>query len=210
MKNLFYLIALLGLFACNKSNNASSDTGQAGTGNVAYQDVNIADYTVEEVPQTDWQRATKLDSLGNPSEVGFFDASGKKVGTWIKYHIQKLFPEQITTYKNGMLNGIFVQMNQFGQIELVAHYQNNNLHGPWAKYRFARLIEKANYKDGKLEGVFEVYKLETGKLQSTAEYKNGIREGYFRTYDEHGHITTEYLYRNGEQASENTATNTEH
>ncbi|MDX1941191.1 MAG: hypothetical protein SFU99_11610 [Saprospiraceae bacterium] len=205
MKNLLYMsVLVLLLTACNKSEQGN---GAPGSGNVAYQDVNIADYTVEDVPETDWQRAIKLDSLGNPIEMGFFDASGKKVGTWITYHLQKLFPQQIATYKNGKLNGIFVQGNQFGQIELIAHYQNNNLHGSWAKYRFARLIEKANYTDGKLDGIFEEYKLQTGKLLNTSEYKNGVRDGYFRTYDENGQVTSEYLYRNGEQVSENTATN---
>lgn len=202
MKSLLYLGLLLFIIACKNSQN-TPDTKESGTGTIAYEDVNIADYTVENVPETDWQRATKLDSLGNPSEIGFFDASGKKIGTWITYHPKKLFPQQLATYKDGKLNGVYMQMNQNGQTELVAHYQNNNLHGPWGKYRFARLLEKANYVNGKLDGVFEVYNLQDGKLHTTSEYKNGLQDGYFRTYDPNGNITTEYLYRNGKQVSGN-------
>lgn len=194
------LFLLLLVVACKKeSESAGVNIGEIGTNNTAYENVNIADYQVEELPGTNWQKATKVDTAGNPLETGYFE-NGKKVGSWLLYEHQKMqFPSKLSTYKDGKLNGLHMQMNQGGQLELIAYYQNNNLHGPWGRYRFARLVEELNYKNGKVDGVFNIYAVNNGKLQTSAEYKNGVQDGFYRTYNPMGEITSEYQYKEGKQ-----------
>lgn len=205
MKNLIYLLLLLVFFSCKKatSNTATeANAGKIGEGNMTDQQVNISDYKLEDVPFTNWQRAEKRNSAGELLEVGYFE-NGNKVGSWLLYeHDKKLFPSQLSNYKDGKLNGAHLQFNQGGQIELVAYYQDNMLHGQWGKYRFSRLVEEANYKNGKLEGVYNLYEFTTGKLQTAAEYKNGVQEGFYRTYNTTtGRMTAEYTYKNGLKVS---------
>lgn len=203
MKNVFYLLLLLLTFACKKETESadSVNIGEIGTNNTAYENVNIAAYQLEEVPGTNWQLATKRDTAGKPLETGYFE-NGKKVGSWLLYeHQNEQFPSKLSTYKDGKLNGLHMQMNQGGQLELLAYYQNNNLHGPWGKYRFARLVEEAHYKNGKLDGVFNIYTIASGKLQTSAEYKDGVQDGFYRTYSPTGDITSEYKYKEGKQVS---------
>lgn len=201
MKNLLYLLLLLSIVACKKETESAGgvNIGEIGTNNTAYENVNIADYQLEEVPGTNWQMATKRDTAGNPLETGYFE-NGKKVGSWLLYEYENTqFPSKLSNYKDGKLNGLHMQMNQGGQLELLAYYQNNNLHGRWGKYRFSRLVEEANYKNGKLDGVFNIYVLASGKLQTSAEYKDGIQDGFYRTYSPNGNITSEYQYKEGKQ-----------
>lgn len=199
----FYYLLLLGwlITACNASGPADNSAPNApSTNSTSYEDVSIDDYTVENVPGTNWQKATKVDTAGNIAEVGYFE-NGKRVGAWVTFHQGKLFPAQLSNYKNGKLNGLHMQFNQGGQTEVIAYYQDNNLHGQWAKFRFSRVLEEAEYKYGKLDGTYRAYNLQDGKLQKTAEYKNGVQDGYYRTFDSDGNMTTEYLYRNGQQIS---------
>lgn len=197
MKNLIYIMLILNAFSCKKAASTSIDTSK-----VEYQDVNIADYKVEAVANTNWQRGEKRDTAGNLLEAGYFE-NGKKVGSWLLYeHDKKSFPSKLSNYKDGKLNGLHMQFNQGGQIEVVANYENNQLHGMVNRYRFARLLEETNYKNGKLDGLFNMYELTTGKLQTSAEYKDGVQDGFYRTYNTStGKMTAEYMYKNGEKVS---------
>ncbi len=205
MKKGIYFAAFMLLGACAQQENATSaPNGQPETGAIAGAKVNKNDYQFEEVPGTDWQLATRVDSAGNLLEMGYLDANGQKSGTWTIYHPTKLLPQKLFSYQNGKLNGLYMEFNEGGQTDLVAHYRNDQMHGPWAKYRFSRLLEQATYKDGKLNGEYRLFEVRDGKLKSSAEYKNGVQDGYYRTYNPEGKVTTEYLYRNGKQASGNT------
>lgn len=197
MKNTLFLAALLLACSCTRTDPQSTP----GDSNVNAKAVQPNEYSLEEVPGTNWQRAVKLDSAGNMLETGYLE-EGKKVGSWVFYtHSNKQFPSQISTYKEDKLNGLHIDFNEGGQAGLITYYQNNQLHGHWGKYQFGRVAEEADYKNGKLEGVYKIYTLATGALQTTAEYKNGVQDGYYRTYNPDGQITTEYLYKNGERIS---------
>lgn len=209
MEKLFYLAIVLLLVACqSKKTPDGVVTGKIGEGNVPSETANVNDYTLEAVPGTNWQKATKLDSTGNIVETGFFE-DGKKVGTWVNYGKEsnllgaenKRFPSQVATYKDGKLNGIFMQFNEGGQAGLIAYYQNNLLNGNWGKYQFGRASEEAEYKDGKLNGEYKVYELATGRIKTSAEYKNGIQDGYYRNYNDEGQVIAEYLYKDGKAVS---------
>lgn len=199
MKNVLFLLMVWMFVACGQSENAASgEAQQAGS----YEGVNIDDFELEDVPGTNWQKATKYGADGYVVESGYFEG-GKKVGTWLTYQAQakELFPRTLSTYVGGVLNGLHMQFGQGGQVELLANYKNNNLHGKYAKYRFGRMLEESEYKDGKLDGVYNVYNVRDGKLRTSAEYKDGVQNGFYRTYNADGEMTTEYMYENGEKVS---------
>lgn len=198
MKNLLILAMMIAVFAaCNPSSNTGAD---AVTKANTYEGANIDDYELENVDGTNWQKATKRDAEGNMLEVGYFE-NGKKVGSWLSYQAGELFPRLLSNYENGKLNGIHMQFGQGGQVEMVAYYQNGNLHGPYAKYRFARVLEESNYVNGNLDGAYNIYNIRDGKINTSAEYKNGVQDGYYRTYGPEGEVLTEYVYKNGEKVS---------
>ena len=199
MKNLLLCAAALLLFACNSSNTRPE--GDTSTGNGKQATDRLDGYTVETVPGISWKSAIKKDTAGNVLETGFFE-DDKKVGSWVLYeNINKQFPSQISTYKDGKLTGLHIEFSDGGQAGLITYYQNNQLHGHWGRYQFGRVAEEADYKDGKLDGVYKVYTLATGKLQTTAEYKDGVQNGYYRTFTPEGQMTTEYLYKDGKKVS---------
>lgn len=203
MKNLVFLIMLVFLAACSSKNEAPTSTQPEAVSTTPAPGLtpNLKAYELEAVPGTNWQKAIKRDSAGHLLEVGYFE-NGKKVGSWALYeHAPKDFINKLATYKDGKLNGVYMELNGGGQTEMIAYYQDDQLHGYWGKFRFARVLEEANYKNGKLDGVYALYSLQDGRLQTTAEYKNGVQDGYYRTYNTDGVMTTEYLYKNGEKIS---------
>jgi len=92
MKNMLFCAVVLLLLSCNKSKPEGILTGDVGTSNVTPETVNITEYTLEEVPGTNWQKAIKQDTAGKVMETGFFEDS-KKVGACVLYeHDNKQFP----------------------------------------------------------------------------------------------------------------------
>ncbi|MFN7118108.1 MAG: toxin-antitoxin system YwqK family antitoxin [Saprospiraceae bacterium] len=198
MKKVCYLLFISAILACNTKNETTTKPTEAN--NIApASNVNLADYELETVPGSTWQKAIKRDAAGKVIESGFFE-NGQKVGSWLLYEDDlKRFPSKLFTYEAGKLNGVYMEYNEGGQIVMLANYYNNVLHGYWGKYRFARVLEEANYKNGQLDGIYNVYSLKDGVLQTSAEYKNGVQDGFYRTYNPEGQITTEYIYKNGEK-----------
>lgn len=191
MKKIVYFFLLLFAVACENGTHTNAASG-----------VNLADYKLEEVPSTNWKRAEKYDSAGNLLEVGYFE-NGLKTGCWLWYENErKQFPSKLFNYKDGKLNGVHIQFNEGGQTGMIANYQNDQLHGRYSKYLFSRLVEEMNYKNGKLDGVYNIYETTTGKLLTAAEYKAGLQDGFYRTYNTStGEMTSEYIYQNGQKVS---------
>ena len=54
-------------------------------------------------------------------------------------------------------------------------------------YENGRLEEKANYKDGKEDGLWEYY-FENGQLQGKGNYKDGKEDGLCEYYFENGQL----------------------
>ena len=190
MKKLSYwLVVCLGLnFGCSGGDNSAPET------------VDTDSYILTDISGTDVKRAVRTDAAGNLIEEGFL-RDNAKTGTWVYYESGNPLPVKLVSYIDGKYNGLYLEFNERGQINLRASYLNNKLDGPWGKYRFGRAEEEAHYQNGKLDGVYKAYYVRTGKLQSSTEYKDGVQDGWYRFYNEEGEVTLEYEYRNGEKVS---------
>jgi len=186
----FTFLTVLSLFwACTPTN--TTEQNQAST-------VNTVGYELETVPGTDLQKAVKR-SGENIQEEGYLK-NGKLEGAWITYHEgDKQIPHKITTYTDNQVNGMYTEMSNRGQLELVAQYRMGKLHGRYAKYRFGRLTEEHYYKDGLLDGVFRTFHNNSDQVAKEIEFKNGKEDGFYRYYGEDGALTLEYEYKNGEK-----------
>ncbi len=54
---------------------------------------------------------------------------GVKDGTWYEYHPGGIIPSIISTYKNGVLNGLFQQLGRRGEPKFVINYKNGQKDG---------------------------------------------------------------------------------
>ena len=126
--------------------------------------------------------------------------NGVRTGTWMTYHENSHKIKTITSYINGVKNGVQININDRGQIETVTEYKNDQLHGLSAKYTFGRPTEETNYRNGKIDGMFAIYDSQ-GKVQRKGELKDGQYHGKLQYFDESGNVTMEYEYKNGEKIS---------
>jgi len=193
--NYCYLCCLLPLLLLScEAPSAEPEAPEAA----ASETFNPDAYLLEPVPGSSYQRAVRKNTDGSILEEGLL-LDGKRSGTWVVYHPGSDVPKTIVSYADDEANGLYVELNDRGYLETRASYQNNRLHGSWAKYRFGRPTHEANYKDGALDGVYREYVMNTGKLQKEVTYKNGVMDGPYRFYNEEGVVTLEYEYRNGEK-----------
>lgn len=124
--------------------------------------------------------------------------NGQSTGVFVEYYPEKGLPKKVVTLDNEVFDGPYMEFNNRGQIEKMANYKDNQLHGDYATYKFGRVMEKSTYQNGKLHGTYRSYFSNSDKLQKEAEYKNGIQHGIFKQYNEEGQVVLEYEYNNGE------------
>ena len=132
--------------------------------------------------------ATKEFNLAdNAALVKFFSSTGKLisegkmvdkafVGKWVYYHNKTNAVMTVENYNNqGQLNG-----------ERLVYYENG------------QMAEKANYVNGKKEGL-SVWYADNGKVLKELMYKNDELNGRSKAYDVKGELAAEGEYRNGRQ-----------
>ncbi len=203
MKRSLFLLSLSLLFftACQNSGGNSPVAPASSPESVA-----VGDYELQPIDNSNCQLAIKKDASGILLESGLL-CDGERSGTWTHYGAaSQSFPEKLVTYIGGNYNGTYMEMNDRGQIELLATYKNNRLHGPWGKYRFGRPEIEAFYVDGELDGVYREFDFRNGQLKKEVSYKAGKEDGVMRFYDEEGNIVLEYMYRDGVKVDEQITT----
>lgn len=195
---LFSLLSLVLFFsACNTGGASSTPEGSTGPSGLQW-----AAYETEAIPGTD----TKTVILRDPSNGLIRERgqmrNGLAVGAWQFYEgDQDAIPAKLITFVDGRYNGVYLEYDDQGGLDLIAHYRNNKLHGPWGNYRFGRPEKTANYVDGELDGLYQEFSIRNGNLLKEANYKNGKEDGMFRFYNDAGELTMEYEYRDGEKVS---------
>ena len=172
-----------------------------GTGGGAATTVTDGDYQVTDYPgMGGLQKAIKKDASNQLLEEGDL-LNGKKVGTWVSYHIRNGLIENITSYNNdGVLHGLFAKIDDRGDLKEKAFYVNGLLEGTRYVYYFTRIKEESEFKNGKLDGSRKVY-YDSGEIQEEGFFKDGKRHGVTKWYNEEGEVTIEYEYKNGEKIS---------
>ena len=126
--------------------------------------------------------------------------NGVRNGTWNTFHPGTNNIKTLTTYINGRKSGAEIALDENGRIVELNEFKNDVPHGLAIKYRFGRVLEEMNYKDGQLNGPFKIYN-EQAKLQRSGSFKNGKQHGLLQYYDDNGNVTLEYTYENGEKVS---------
>ncbi len=193
MKNSILLFGFFTLFS------ACGNGGGLGNGSGATVDTN--NFELTDIPGSDYKKAVKKDGDGRILQEGTL-LDGKKFGTWITYYPEKQIPRTISNFVNGLFNGPYMELNNRGQIEMMAGYKNNALDGEYVKFKNGKAKEKAGYKNGKMDGTyisfFDDYK-HSDQVQKEFNYKNGELDGTYRFYDEEGNMTLEYLYKKGKK-----------
>ena len=195
MKNLTFFLLLM-IFACSACQPAPDVNVAAPASPEAY---NPNTYRLFDIPGSDLKRAERQDSTGALVESGILDGS-IKTGTWVTYHTSTGMPWKTISFANGKYNGPYFEYTLRGQVNLIANYKDNQLHGFWGKYYFSRPEILANYNEGKLDGIYRKYfPNKNDAIQEEVNYVNGIIDGKYRFYNEDGLITLEYDYKNGKK-----------
>ncbi len=144
--------------------------------------------------------AIYLDEMNLPLSKGHV-IGGVRTGAWTTYHPNSNKIKTITNYINGKKNGPELTFSERGQIEVLAEYRNDALHGLSANYRNGRTLNETTYLEGVMDGPFAIYDDSNGKIQRSGYFKNGKQHGEFLFYDGNGNITLRYEYENGEKVS---------
>jgi hypothetical protein len=87
----------------------------------------------------------------------------------------------------------------------IAYYQNTNefVTGIVEKFSDSGLLQsRANYRDGKREGLFEIFH-ENGQLWTRGNYIDGEREGLYEEFDRNGNLIQTGTWENGELVETN-------
>lgn len=128
------------------------------------------------------------ESVGNIKITGEV-YGGQKNGTWTEYHPNMELPHYIIQYKDGKINGLYIEIDRQAYIVKKAEYKDDHLDGVvYEWFRGGRLSKKQEYKAGQLDGKSAIY-YDNGFLQEESEYKEGKKNG----------VTTWYVYSNKEQ-----------
>lgn len=193
MRSLLAILLLVGVYSCESATQETEPAPQATDSQPA------EDYTLEAIPGTDLMQATKLNDQQQVIETGFY-LNGLPQGTWKFFNpLKKDFPEKVINYHQGVMQGLYLEINERGQITLKANYLNNELHGTWGSYKFGRPLKTATYVNGQLDGPYREYTATRGTVQREIYYKMGKEHGSYRYFDEDGNVTVEYQYENGEK-----------
>lgn len=188
MKNVFLFLIGITLMSCGSKTDSTPVSAD------------LAGFAISDYPSGNIKKALRTDGTGAVLEEGEV-INGVKNGTWVTYHPEGERVKSVTNYVNGRKNGLHVELNNRGQVELQCFYSDDVLNGKWAKYKFGTRVEKeVNYKMGNFDGVYKEYH-GNGKLQKEINYKDGVQHGSFKQYNDTEQLVMEYEYDNGKKVS---------
>ncbi len=194
MKPLFFFAAFLFFTSCSTRTDSPADSAAEAV------PANFTGFVMEAVPGSAMQKAVKKDELGSLLEDGFV-LDGKKHGPWLTYYKDDWRVKSITNYINGIKNGIHLELNNRGQVEVETFYKDDQLHGYWRKFRFGSRIEKeATYEMGVMNGYYREYH-NNGKKMKEIPYKDGKIHGTFKQFNDEEELVMQYEYNMGEKVS---------
>ena len=132
-------------------------------------------------------------------------------GTSVEHYLDTIIKDQFeervllkrTTYKDGVIDGLYESFHPNGQTGVRENYKLGLEHGLHEMfYKNGQLQETGNFKDGEIDGLHEWFN-ENGQLSITKNYKNGKEEGLYEEYYENGElelsIHSPQCYKNDEK-----------
>jgi antitoxin component YwqK of YwqJK toxin-antitoxin module len=94
-------------------------------------------------------------------------------GVWRTFYQADTTTAELTTYKNGKMNGPWKQFFKTGKIKCTGFYFNDNLDGEYIGLNTeGGILYKGQYVEGLREGLWE-YFTDQGKLKTKEWYKTG-------------------------------------
>ncbi|WP_448522103.1 toxin-antitoxin system YwqK family antitoxin [Schleiferia thermophila] len=125
------------------------------------------------------------------------DENGRKQGAWVYYHPSGNL-KTIENYKDNLLDGIRIILNDRGYLNIEEYYKSGKLHGEQRIFDgFARLMELKEYHEGVLSGSYKKYNPNTGKLSEEGTYVNNEKHGKYIWYYDNGNPAVAYTYNMG-------------
>ena len=134
-----------------------------------------SNYVIEDVAGTDIKKARRYNDKKLMVEEGFL-VEGKANGAWVEYDVDRI--TKISSYVNGVLNGLVTELSKREQITRKTNYRNGVKHGRETVHEFGRLLEESYFENGKLEGTYFEYHA-NGNVKREINYKNGLQHGTF-------------------------------
>lgn len=137
-----------------------------------------------------------IEKEGDITWMGEYVANLKE-GNWIAFFPNQ-FIAKVVAYKQGMKDGILIQMDRKGKVTLSEHYRNDKPDGVAISYGQSGDVPLSviHYSDGKRNGLFRQY-YDNGKIQEETFYKDNMKHGMSRWNNKAGQRIAEYNYENG-------------
>lgn len=123
--------------------------------------------------------------------------SNLKEGNWVGFYPNQ-FVAKLVAYKQGMKDGILIQMDRKGKVTLTEHYQKDKLDGVAISYGQSGDVPLSviNYTGGRKNGLFRQY-YDNGKIQEETWYRDDLKHGLSRWNNKTGQRIAEYNYEDG-------------
>ncbi len=192
----FYAIILILFFgvACNTNSSSSTTTTNSSMNLDGYEQEDFGNGIVKVI---------KYNEDRIPLESGFL-LNGIKNGMWATHWKDNGRIKVLTSYINGVKNGVSLEFNNRGQVEKKINYANGKKNGFAGNYKFGRTELLAKYKDDQFDGDYKEYftsGTNAGDISKLVQYKNGKQDGKLIYYNEEGNVVMEYLYKDGKKIS---------
>lgn len=174
-----------------------SSCGGSGSSGTAAPSADLAGFMSEKI-NNEVELVTKKSPEGLLVEQGLI-RNGAKDGLWMTHHKNGRI-KTITSYVQGRLNGVHLELNDREQVETKVSYLKDQYHGTFGKYKFGRIETEMTYDNGVLNGPFVEYS-DRGKVQKKGTYKDGKQDGLLQFFNDEEEMVMEYTYKNGEKVS---------
>lgn len=137
-------------------------------------------------------------------QYDIIDNEGRRVGVWKEYYesgvVYRISPHD----KKGDRNGVFISFTEESDTLSFETYKNDKYNGEKVEFNKGKRSNVKNYKDDKLDGLFENYNYYDRKgsyLEETGNYKKGEKVGIWKEYSRSYRTNEVYLTRTYEYDS---------
>lgn len=125
----------------------------------------------------------------------------KKSGLWKEFYANGQLKSE-GNYSNGKKEGVHREWNKNGQLELEGNFKNGLEQGLMKWFYKGYIAGEGLMKNGKRDGVWKVYTLESGILSMESNFKDGKPDGQIlRVYHKNGQVSKENYWLNDEVMS---------